>query len=116
MKNKIISDLKKQRNKIYSQMRKIDEKIRKEETKEDEEEKVKYVGRCFKHEDYSDNPRFVKVIKYIKSKGYEILSIDVDNKDFWLSRYVTYYLPEELVRCSKELFQKKLNKGLKKFK
>jgi len=113
---KIISKLKKERNKIYSEISKIDKKIRKEEINEIEKEKKSYVGKFFTRDDYKENPEYVKILRYVKKKGYEIISIDVDNEDFWLSRYFTYYLPSGLNRCTKKLFEEKLSKGLKKLK
>lgn len=116
MNNKIISDLEKDRDKIYSKIRKIDNKIVKEQIKQSEKEKQKYVGKYFKKKGYDKSAEYVKVIKFIKGKGFEVMNVDVEGKDLWISRYVTYRSPEGLIRCSKELFEKKLKKGLIRLK
>lgn len=115
--NKIISNLKKERNKIYCRLEKIDKKIVKEEMKESEDIKKEYVGKYFKKKSYSNFPEYVKIVRYIKQKGFDMINVDVDNgKDIWLSRYVTYHLPFGLIRCSKKLFEEKLKKGINKLR
>ncbi len=110
-----IKELKRQRNNIYKKLKAVDNKIDKAQEVQSEKEKEKYVGKYFEKAGYGKFPSYLKVLKYSK-KGFEYITVDVDDGEVWLSRYETPVMDVDLKRISKKIFEEKLNKGLKKLK